>query len=185
MIEREDNNNEIFSSNNQAFTDYNALQVRLNTQPILKQLEFYLRGVEERVEAHPKTGEPVIMLVQVTEPKMNATGIHNLMAWVSTLFNTQIVQGNIQKFEDLYDFVSNFRMDLADYIMNNLYDWELDLNYYEGIIDMITNMTRQFLSRLVNDGERRSYVNTIQHKESSSNTVDKRGGGGFRIPGFR
>lgn len=183
-MDTENVNQEVFMSNNQGYNDGNALQVRLNTEPILQQLEFYLRGIEERLTVGTD-GEPKVTLLQVAVPKANSTGVHNIMSWISMHFNTQVVQGNIKDFDHLSDFIAYFREDLTDYLMNGLYDWEISLSDFSGIIDMIVGMTKLFLSRLVNDGERRSYTNTIQHKESNSSTLDKRGGFGLKIPGFK
>lgn len=182
--ETENNSQELFTSNNQGFNDSNALQIRLNTEPILRNLEFYLRGYEERVGINNE-GDPVVSVVQVALPKANATGVHNIMAWVTSHFNTQVVQGNFENFDRMYDFVADYRIDFTDFLMNNLYDWEISLKDFEGICDQVVSMTKLFLTRLVNDGERRSYTNTIQHKESNSATLDKRGGMQFKIPGFK
>lgn len=182
--EEEKADKDVYVSNNQGFTESNALQIRLNTEPILRNIEFYLRGYEERLVDNK--GEPEIRVVQVAEPKANSTGIHNIMAWVSSTFNTQVVQGNFKDFEHLYDYLADFRIDLTDYLMNNLYDWEIRLRDFEGIVDLIVQMNKLFLSRLVADGERRSYSNTIQHRETSSHSLD-RGSNGFKlkIPGFK
>lgn len=182
MTDSETSNNNIFTSNNEGFNDQNALQIRLNTKPIIVGVEFYLRGLKEVIGTDSE-GNAVINNVKYAEPKVNNEGVHSLISWLETSINTQVVQGNIESFEDLYNFIANERLDLTQYLMLNVYDWNVKESEISGIIDMIIRQERLFLSRMVKDGERSSYSNTIQHKESSNNTVQK--GGGFRIPGFR
>lgn len=183
MSEQETVNQEVYTSNNDGFNDFNALQIRLNTEPVLKEIEYYLTGVKETWAVNEK-GEPVIIRQQVSKPKGNPEGIHTLMAWLKTRFNTQVVQGNFDKFEDLSDFMAYEREDLTEFVLHNLYDWDIQEREAAGIVDMIIGQQKLFLSRLVGNAERNSYSNTIQHKESSNNTLDKRGGG-WRIPGFK
>lgn len=180
--EQETVNQEIYTSNNEGFNDFNALQIRLNTEPVLKEIEYYLTGVKETWVI--RDGEPLLLKEQVSNPKANIDGIHSIMAWVKTRFNTQVVQGNFAKFEDLYDFIAYEREDFTEFIMHNIYDWEIREREAGGIIDIVISQEKLFLSRLVGNGERNSYSNTIQHKESSNNTRDVKSGG-WRIPGFK
>lgn len=172
----------VFTSNNEGYNDQNALQIRLNTKPIIIGVEFYLRGVRE-VMTTDEHGNPKIENIRYASPKLNEEGVHAIIAWLETSINTQVVQGNIENFEDLYNLISNERLDLTQYLMLNVYNWDVKESEISGIIDMIIRQERLFLSRLVNNGERNSYSNTIQHKESSNNTVER--GRGFRLPGFR
>jgi hypothetical protein len=53
-------------------------------------------------------------------------------------------------------------------LMNNLYNWEIDEDNYEPIIDFIMNLVQPFISRLIDNKERESYLNTLKVMESSS-----------------
>lgn len=179
------NDSNIIRSNNEGFQDYNALQIRLNSEPVLNSIEYYLKGRQEYV-AQDSAGNPELRTRQISNPKANDEGIHSLMAYLRTRFNTQVVQGHFENFEELNTFISYEREDLVEYILHNMYDWEIEDREAGGIIDIIIGQIKLFLSRTVGDGERKSYSNTIQHRESSNNTV-KQGGGGFKfkVPGFR
>ena len=177
----EQDNKEVYMTNNENFNDFNALQVRLNTEPILKDIEFYLKGVHEIVEID-ENGDPVIKRVKYSNPKANNEGVHSLLSFIKTRFNSQVVQGNIESFEDLVNFLSYEREDLTEFIMHNLYDWDMKEREIGGIIDIIIGQQRLFLSRLVNNAERESFNNTIQHRETNTSTSSGRG---WRVPGFR
>lgn len=183
MTEEQTNNKEMYVSNNEQYSDFNALQVRLNTEPILKDIEFYLKGVSE-VVSFDEEGNPVIKRVSYSSPKANNEGVHSIMSFVKTRFNSQVVQGNIESFEDLLNFLSFEREDFCEFLMHNLYDWDIQEREIGGIIDIVIGQQRLFLSRLVNNGERNSYSNTIQHRESNNSTLDNRRSG-FKVPGFR
>lgn len=187
MNEREDGeasgDSQGFGSDNQGFNDFSALKIRLDTTPILRQIELYLRGIEERVNF--EDGEPRYEYVTVALPKANATGVHSIMAWMNSTLNPQVVQGNFQSFEELSTYLSWYRMDLAEFIMNNRVNWEVELCDFEGTIDMIMIQIKPFMSRLVGNKERESYASTIKHSETTSSSVrDRPRSFGFKIPGL-
>jgi len=154
------------SSNNEEFNNAGVIQIRLDTDPMLNRIELYLKGSESR---YVDSSDGVIReeIVQVTKQKANTEGIYSLMSWLRTTINPSIVQGNIKDFDSLNFYLSEYRMNLAENIMVNLYNWEISEQDFEGIIDMIISMVHPFMSRLVNNKERESYSNTIQHTERS------------------
>jgi len=169
--------------NNEGYNEYNALQLRLDTNPILSQIESYLRGVEERVHID-EHGEPKYYLEEVSNPKANKNGVHSIMAWLRSTLNPQVVQGNFQNFEDVSNYLYNYRLDLAEYIMKNLHNWEVKREDFEGIIDMILIQVKPFMTRLVGNKERESYSSTIQHKETNSSQLREQSRKAFQIPGL-
>ena len=175
-----------YVTDNNDFKDVSALKMRLDSDPLLSRIEYYLKG-EQQVMMQNSAGEPAISTIKVSKPKANPNGIHNLMAWISMTVNSQTVQGNLENHEALGNYISFYRMDLAEFIMNNLENWEIVEEDFEGIVDLIVNNVKLFLSRLVFNKERESYSNTIQHRESGSSTqstTNKTGGFKFRIPGL-
>jgi len=171
-----------YGSDNRGYNDFSVLKIRLDTSTLIKEIDMYLRGTQERVEM--VDGEPRFQQVKISKPKANETGIHSIMAWLRSTLNSQVVQGNFENFDRLDNYLYNYRMDLAEFLMNNRHNWDIDLQDFEGLIDMILIQMRPFMSRLVGDGERKSYASTIHHKESSSSVRDRPKGMRLRVPGF-
>ena len=165
---------------NVGYDNANVLQIRLNTEPLLTKTEMFFRG--EREMYIIKEGVPKIIAEKTGRRKANDEGIHSMMLWIGGVINSQIVQGNIENFNELCNKVADYRLDFSEYVMKNLINWEIKDSDYEGIIDIVITQVDLFLSRLVGNKERDSYSNTIRHTESSSSEV--RGRSGFKIPGF-
>jgi asparagine synthetase A len=161
-----------YYSDNSNFNNYNVLKIRLDTEPILRNIELYLKG-ERLIETINESGQYQIQVIKETNPKANIKGVNSLMSWVRTTLNTQSVQGNIETFVDLGNLLHDLRIDITIDLMVNIYDWEVSDDEAEGIIDMIMNSFKLFLSRLVKNKERESYAQTIQHTERSDYTKPK------------
>lgn len=179
-MNEEENSNQSQINNNDDYVQPNVLELRLNTDQVLTRIEAYLRGEIERTKIG-ENGIPQYYTDKVCEAKANHEGIHSIMSWVSSMVNPQVVQGNISTFEEHIKFISNFRMDLAEYVMKNLYNWAIRDEDFEGLIDMITNQIRFFTSRLVDNKERDSYANTLRHVESAMTRERSRR---MQMPGF-
>jgi len=178
----EDSTSNRLISNNTDYVGGNALEIRLRTEPVIERFEMFLKGLKQEVSINEETGQPYYYFSNAGKPKANDEGIHSMMAWVSGIINTQVVQGNIESQEDLFDFMVDFRLDFFEILTKRMYDWEVNEEEIEGISDMICKQVKLFLSRTVNNKERESYAQTITHNESSSSSIKERGG--FRIPGF-
>jgi len=183
MKQEQEYEGEGISNNNKGYNDMNALIIRLDTQNVLDHIRHFLEGKQERVALN-KDGEPVMITKQEVDPKANPKGVYGIMAWLQNTVNTQVVQGNLQDFADLDNYVFNYRMDLAEYIMKNLINWNVAPEDYSGIIDMIMLQVKPFMSRLVKNKERESYANTIRHTESTGHTLKEKGGA-WKVKGMR
>lgn len=171
------------SQHNQNYTDslgYNnisALQIRLSTDPIIEKIEIFLRG-EKIVATRDDNGNIVTQRVQFGKPKCNEEGIQSILNLVTSTFNSQTVQGNFTT-EDMYwNYVQPFEISLIKTIMLNLYTWEIKIKDYSIIVDTIMGFLIPFMSRLIKNGERDSYSNTMQIRETSM----VRDNSGSRIP---
>lgn len=182
MIETDQNDLSSLASSNEGYNNASVIQIRLNTEPILDQIHHFLRGTVEYTTM--KEDVPVVVVQQISEPKANAHGIHAIMGWLRGVFSPQSVQGNFSKEDyELNEYLYNLRMDFAEYLMVNLYNYGIPEHEYEGIIDMILTIVKPFLTRTLDDGERKSYSTTMKHSESATQTTNK-GGNGFRLPGM-
>jgi len=156
------------SSYNQYFQTATALQIRLNTEPVVRQIEMYLRGRREEVYQDEKDGIIKNRTVYIGKPLINDEGLQWIMNFVETLFNVQVVQGNFEEYDQYTAFLERTRKDLAEHLMINLYDYDIKENNYNGVISTMMRFVETFTSRLIKNKERDSYNNTIRSVESNS-----------------
>lgn len=168
-----------YSQLTKLYNDFNALKIRLDTQPLVDQVELFLRGARLIVEQDEQTGKIRTKKLDMGFPKCNDRGVQDLLQWVVMHVNPQTVQGNFyvdkhgssQKFED---FLYWFRVDLITEIIRNAYNWEIMDDDIEGIHNRICNLVELFLSRLLANKERESYGETMRSIES--NVMTNKGG---------
>src|SRR6056297_243273 len=177
MNNNENNDSQAYMSDNGDYNTASILSLRLDTSPLLMQWELYLKG-EYITEEILSDGTIITKTVKYAKSKANTQGIYSIMSWLKSKINPQIVQGNIRTFDDLNDFMSFFRMNLSEYLMINLYNFEITEFEFEGILDNISSTLQLFLSRLVNNKERDSYNHTIQHTQKSDTVI----GNKSRVP---
>jgi len=165
-------------NNNAYYQTATALQIRLDTSPVIEQIEMYLKGAREELRENDK-GEQYKTLVAVGKPLLSDEGIQWIMNFVGTIFNPQVVQGNFQNYDQYAEYIYRCRMDLADHLMKNFYDYDIRENNYNGIISTLMRFIEAFMSRLIGNKERDSYSNTIRTSENNTITPQKQG---FKLP---
>lgn len=156
---------------NRGYNMASALEVRLNTKPILDECEIFLSG-KKMIATKDKTGKISIEYVSVGTPKMNDLGVQSLINRLSLILNNAVVQGNYEE-ERYRNEIGQIRKSIAKDVMLNLNNWAVKESEYMGIIDSIMTPIKAFLSRTVGNKERESYDNTI--KVTESNTVQQKG----------
>jgi hypothetical protein len=163
------------SSYNGDYSNSSALQIRLETQRIIDQIEFFLRGLEPNVFFDDKTQSWQTKLKEAGMPKANKQGIQALLNFCRAIINPQTVQGNYTD-ERYIDFIIEKRIDLARACFVNFYEWELlaDDNI-EEITNFIMSIIEPFMSRTIDNKERESYAATI--RTSETNTIPKQNKG--------
>lgn len=150
--------------------EFNVLKMRLDTQPILDQLELFLRGSRFTMTAEADGGLKVKEVVMGVA-KLNQVGIQSLLNWLSSTINCQVVQGNFPMDQKsmisvMYEvFIRDFQINLGNYMVLNCYEWEMKEEEIEGTIDFIMNLIVPFMSRLIGNQERKSYAKTMESKE--------------------
>lgn len=179
MEERNNINQE--SSNNAFYTSATALQIRLNVEPLLQQIELDIRGLREVWNEDKQISE----VKRVTEPLFlkydesgaivsNDKGIHMYLAFIRSIINTQVVQGNLK--EDDYNLtLYRIRRRLATDLMINRINWGLKIQNYNYVIDLAMNIIENFMTRLIGNKERESYANTFKTIENSSTVAQNKG----------
>ena len=73
--------------------------------------------------------------------------------------------------QELDDYIFEMDTVVSTMIMLNLPDWEVQIEDYEQICDMIILTSIPFFSRTKDDGERASYANTVKVAESQTQQI--------------
>lgn len=153
-----------------AYMQSNVLELRLETQKIVEDIELYLRGAKIVIERDDR-GRYSSKSVSLGTRKANDLGIQGILTTVTAMMNAQVVQGNFMvasgKSEPYEAYIEEVNINLATNIVNNCCNWEVQDDDIDVIIDFIMSMLIPFMSRLINNEERRSYVGTIQHQQRS------------------
>ena len=182
--EQSDEDNEITSLLNKKANEFNVMQIRLETNALIKSIERYLRGAEiayiENIETHQMSAQKV----SFGYPLANEKGIQSIISWISMHINPHTVQGNFLTrngfSEEFQEFMFHFHTDFAEHLMNNMYIYEIEETEYSGIVTIIRNMVERFLSRSIGNLERASYGETFKSVESISSQPRQGLLGGFR-----
>jgi len=150
--------------------DFNTLRMRLDTQPLLNQIELFLRGSRYTID-QDKNGNINTRKISMGIPKANDIGIQSLLNWLSSTINPHVVQGNFpvdkHGYSQMYEiYIKDFQINLGKYIVLNCYNWDMDEDEMEGIIDFIMNLIIPFMSRCIGNQERKSYAKTMESKET-------------------
>lgn len=141
--------------------------MRLSTDKLLSDLETQLKGIVIVPKLIDQNGITQYVEKKIGEPKMNETGIQSIMFWISSVVNSATVQGNWD-FMQFGNFLYRNRRDLAILLSVNSSTWKVDDNYLEFLCDLIMNTLEAFLSRLKDNEERKSYVNTMKISETNT-----------------
>lgn len=161
------------SSNSAAYTTAGVIQLRLNADPIVARIEAFLRAAKEVVEPDEK-GNLVQKFVQVGKPKCNDEGVQSILIFVSSLLNSQTVQGNFSEVR-YSDYIYEINISLATIIVANKYGWDIEDKELDLIIDFIMLLLIPFFSRTIDNKERESYSETMKHIESNTMRDQNRG----------
>ena len=162
---------------NKAINNYNLLQLRLDPSSLLTEIKMFLKA-EIEVVSQDETGNIKREVIPVGMPKANEAGIASILNWIQMTINPQVVQGNFPsdrsgKSEMYEQYIQEFQLDLGDMVYINMYDYGINENEAQPIIDAIMNLVKPFMTRLIDNKERESYGDTFREIYSSG---DKKSG---------
>lgn len=143
-----------------------ALQIRLDTEPLLDKVELFLRGEKLNYEHNKDTGSTTVTKVKCGTPLANELGIQMILNWVTLIINPQTVQGNLKE-EQINQLMIDLKLGLAFNFMTSYKEWGIDKNNRRFINRAIENCCRLYVSRTLNNEERISYAQSIRHIESN------------------
>jgi hypothetical protein len=152
--------------------DSSALQLRLDTDGLLAKIEMYLRGQIPTVKKNSK-GEYIESREQICPPKANDEGIHSILSWISSTINAHTVQGNFPidaqgRSEKYENYIYEYNVSFAQLIVINCYNWGIKDHEIDNIVDNIILTIIPFMSRLIDNLERKSYGETMRSIENNS-----------------
>ena len=171
MNETQTQNNQGFQMYQKGLNDFSSLKIRLDTQPILDQIELFLRGCRLVIE-QDDNGKITTNKVSIGVAKCNDSGVQSLLNWISATVNPQTVQGNFpvdkHGFSDAYDgYIEEYQIELSSYIVMNCYNFAIIDSEIDSIISNIMLLVIPFFSRLIDNKERDSYKETMKTVESN------------------
>jgi len=166
---------------NKAINNYNLLQLRLDPSNLHNEIKMFLNAEIEQIYAG-EDGNIKRETISVGIPKANKQGIASILNWIHMTINPQVVQGNFpvdkHGVSEMYNsYIEEFQKDLGDMIYINLYNYAIDENEAQSIIDAILNLVKPFMTRLIGNKERDSYGDTF--KEITSSQPQKQGIGSW------
>jgi hypothetical protein len=158
--------------------DPGTMRMRLDTKELLQSIEMFLRG--NRIVYGEQDGKIVAKELQFGVPKANEVGIQSILQRLSGIINVHTVQGNFisngNGISEEYDnYICNVRIDLGDYLWKNIYNFGINESEYLGIIDAIMEIVVPFMTRLIDNEERKSYGDTMKSIETDRTEVRSRG----------
>ena len=175
MEEQENQSIEAYNQSNDGYTTAGVIQIRLDTGPLLDQLEAFLRGSRQQGYTTNPQGATVPVFQTIGRPKMNDIGVQSVMSWLTPLISPHTVQGNYPTINDLQEFLCRVEEDIYCYLMINIHEFGISHYEIDGIVDMIMNAAEPFLTRTIANKERDSYSNTMTHQSR----VSQEGGRGI------
>jgi hypothetical protein len=166
-------------SNSSGFQNSTSLQLRLDTTPVVRQIETYLRGVRTIVVQDQSSGLIREDVVWKGKPLVSDEGLQGIMNFVEIIFNPSVVQGNFLDYDMYADYLERTRKDLADHLMKNFYAYNISEDNFNGIISTLMRFIEAYMSRLLFNKERDSYAQTIKSVESTQSQASRTG---FKFP---
>ena len=170
MSESETNN----ITSNVGYQDFSALQLRLDTQKLHKDIWNFLKGSIIIQTYNPNTQESNEVELQSGHALANEEGIQNILSFIVGTCNSHTVQGNTDKAE-LYEILYTMNIQLAQMLTMNSTKWGIDKKNRRHIINTLIHMLHLFLSRTINNEERKSYVSLVKQESRLSEELKKKG----------
>ena len=153
------------------YAHYSALQIRLNTQPLVTEMEKFLKGSVLEYIQNPETGEITTHQVKIGEPLANDKGCQRIMSILTSLINPQTVQGNLNEIQ-FNQIVYDIKMDLSYELVLNYHEWGIKEEDRSYIVRTLEKMAFMFISRTLNNKERDGYGESMRTLET---VIPKRG----------
>jgi len=167
-------------------SNYKTVEIRLNIQKLITSIEIFLRG-GKTVFVYDENKKLQEEYIPSGIKKCNDLGVQTLLNWITGTVNAQVVQGNFiintktGKSDDYDNYIEEYNKELANLVILNIYDWDMNESDAEGVINFIMLLIIPFMTRLIDNKERESYYQTMRSVETNSTQTPK--GLGFGMGG--
>lgn len=151
---------------NDSNKDYNALRVRLDTSDLISNIYTFLSGTKVIWEKDEE-GKHIKKVLQTNDPLLNEKGVNNVMMTIQTIINTHMAQGNLE-IAEYYRVMSDLHSSIADDLFVNKQTYNISTKNYNRLVDGIVIPIRIFLTRAIDNEERKSFFKTIMYGESNT-----------------
>lgn len=158
--------------------DADVMHIRLDTSPYVEEFEMFLKGEVVEKLTDTNTGEWFTRKIvpEGVEPICNEQGVHALTKLLQSVFNSQVVQGNMD-IDMYYNYTISARKEIAYVIVLNRERWGIHPKNMKPIAAILKNMITAFGTRLLANKERESYFNTLQFQQSGVSQEQKQSRG--------
>lgn len=161
-----DNYQSNYAQYGNAHQDATFLKYRLGTNEDIRRLAIDLSGEEEFRSFDPSTGQVIIEKKTTGKQMVNPEGLRSIMGRFANLVSSQTVQGSMND-DDFWNFIANFREDFSLELFENMYKWGVEENYYNYIVNRVTDTLRLFISRTIGNEERKSYNTMVERSHTA------------------
>jgi|TARA_R100001530_G_scaffold97568_2_gene67824 hypothetical protein len=161
-MEREESNT--ISSNNEQFVNQSFIDLRLNTRDMVKDFENFLSAKRSFVEVGEDGRYREIERV-IGKPLANQEGITALLNMILLRAHHHAIQGNFDR-DHYWENLCKTRKEISKHIIMNCYQWGIEDNKLNYIIDTMLDYLEKVISRLIDNEERKSYIQQFVSKES-------------------
>jgi len=154
-------------SQNIDYQSASVLQLRLDTNPIIKQLEITLRG--RITEAYQDEQGNIIEKERIlSQPRCNEDGYQAIINFVASILNGQGLQSNLANDQSYRDYVARVYHCFIDDLAENLYRWAIKEHDFPYITHTIMRSVELILTQPIGAGTRNSISASTTVRESSS-----------------
>lgn len=138
------------------------MELRLSNQNMLKRVELLLSGKRRKfIKKDQKWAEEEYT---VGKPLVNEEGLNQILHIISMRTDPLIVQGNFSE-PQYRDFIEHSRKELTDAVVLNVYKWDIEDNNISTIVDTLMAFIEPFMSRLIDNEERKSLQGQFVSRE--------------------
>ena len=162
--------------------DLNTIQFRLNTEAVKKNFIIYLKG-KMSYQYLDKDKKLVTEEVDLGAPKCNDEGYRSIMGFVDSIINSQTVQGNFKE-EDLFRYLTRTRKGFIKDLFFNRTKYGIKISEWQGLVNTLFALVDPFMTRTTDDGERKSYSESMSVVDRIINNPKERGAKKGFLSGF-
>jgi len=170
-------NEQMINTNPSDYVTASAIEMRLDTKPLLAQIEKQLRG-SSQIAVYDEDGRVKFETHEFGKPLANQIGIQKIMTFISSIVSSSVVSGNFK--EDYYhEYIQDFEETFNRMLIKGRIRWGMKIDDCDSVYNTVLFLVIPFISRLINDGERKSM--SVSTHTQETNTVQ--GNQGFNLFG--